>query len=110
MVIGLFFLSKSNTQEPRISAEKRESPRPRTGTVPCTKFWGFWYYAHSKGVWNGGGGWTRTNDLRIMSSIPDSESKQNQIVSSEEWGKVGQNPQPRRNLNSIPKDDGKEQV
>jgi len=58
----------------------------------------------------GGGGWTRTNDLRIMSSIPDSDSKQNQVVSSAESGKVGQNPQLRRNLNSIPEDDGKEQV
>ena len=59
---------------------------------------------------NGGGCWTRTNDLRIMSSISDSDSKQNQVVSSAESGKVGQNPQPRRNLNSIPEDDGKEEV
>jgi len=58
----------------------------------------------------GGGGWTRTNDLRIMSSIPDSDSKQNQVLSSAESGQVGQNPQLRRNLNSIPEDDGKEQV
>ena len=58
----------------------------------------------------GGGGWTRTDDLRIMSSIPDSDSQQNQVVSSAESGKVGQNPQLRRNLNSIPEDDGKEQV
>jgi hypothetical protein len=45
----------------------------------------------------GGGGRTRTYDLRIMSQISDSDSKENQQLPSAESGKVLQNPQPRRN-------------
>ena len=45
----------------------------------------------------GGGGRTRTYDLRIMSHPSDADSKANQQLSSEESGEVRQNPQPRRN-------------
>ena len=45
----------------------------------------------------GGGGWTRTNDLGIMSLIRGSENKQDQSLTSADSGKVRQNPQPRRN-------------
>jgi hypothetical protein len=45
----------------------------------------------------GGGGRTRTYDLRIMSSEPPVADKQDKGVSSAEPGKVRQNPQPRRN-------------
>jgi hypothetical protein len=44
----------------------------------------------------GGGGWTRTNDLRIMSQFPDSENKENPANSSADCGKVLQNPHPTR--------------
>jgi hypothetical protein len=46
---------------------------------------------------NGGGGWTRTNDLRIMSQATDSENKENPAILLAESGKVLQNPQPPRN-------------
>jgi len=46
----------------------------------------------------GGGGWTRTNDLRIMRHPTDTENKENQQDSSAESSKTQQNPQPRRNL------------
>jgi integrase len=40
----------------------------------------------------GGGGWTRTNDLRIMSRTPEVDSKGFQQLSSAEPGKLLQNP------------------
>jgi len=48
----------------------------------------------------GGGGRTRTYDLRIMSRPANAESKADQQLNSEESGKPRQNPQPRRNRNS----------
>jgi hypothetical protein len=47
----------------------------------------------------GGGGRTRTYDLRIMSQSTESDSKQDQQVTSAESGKLLQNPQPPRNKN-----------
>jgi len=44
----------------------------------------------------GGGGWTRTSDLRIMSRPPVPDSKQLQQLSSAKCGKVEQNPQTIR--------------
>jgi len=44
----------------------------------------------------GGGGWTRTNDLRIMSRPTDSDSKELQRLPSADSGKVLQNPHPTR--------------
>ena len=41
----------------------------------------------------GGGGWTRTNDLRIMSPPSRADAKHLQQDSSAERGKVMQNPQ-----------------
>jgi hypothetical protein len=45
----------------------------------------------------GGGGRTRTYDLRIMSRQAGAESKELQQDSSADAGKVLQNPQPPRN-------------
>jgi hypothetical protein len=45
----------------------------------------------------GGGGWTRTNDLRIMSRQPVTDSTQVQQDGSANSGKILQNPQPPRN-------------
>ena len=45
----------------------------------------------------GGGGKTRTYDLRIMSSAPVGDNKADQQLSSAESGKVLQDPQPPRN-------------
>ena len=45
----------------------------------------------------GGGGRTRTYDLRIMSCQPAAEGKEDKELSSAESGKVLQNPQPPRN-------------
>ena len=47
----------------------------------------------------GGGGRTRTYDLRIMSASPPTENKADQQLSSEEPGKIRQDPQPGRNQN-----------
>jgi hypothetical protein len=47
----------------------------------------------------GGGGWTRTNDLRIISCPPAVDSTQLKQDSSADSGKVLQNPQPPRNKN-----------
>jgi hypothetical protein len=44
----------------------------------------------------GGGGWTRTSDLRIMSCPADIDNKGYQSLSSEESGKLRQNPQAGR--------------
>jgi len=46
---------------------------------------------------SGGGGRTRTYDLRIMSRQPGDENKENQQLNSAESGKPLQNPQPPRN-------------
>jgi len=44
----------------------------------------------------GGGGWTRTNDLRIMSPIGGAENTETKDLASAKSGKVMQNPhQPR---------------
>jgi len=48
----------------------------------------------------GGGGWTRTSDLRIMIQKDGSDSKQLQQLSSAKRGKVKQNPQTIRKQNS----------
>jgi hypothetical protein len=48
----------------------------------------------------GGGGWTRTNDLGIMSLIKDTENKANQQLPTANSGKPRQNTQPRRNKKS----------
>jgi hypothetical protein len=45
----------------------------------------------------GGGKWTRTTDLRIMSSDAPANSKADQTVESADRGKARQNLQPRRN-------------
>jgi hypothetical protein len=45
----------------------------------------------------GGGGRTRTYDLRIMSPTPVTENKLDQQFRLAESGKVRQNPQPGRN-------------
>ena len=45
----------------------------------------------------GGGGRTRTYELRIMSRQPGDENKENQQLNSAESGKPLQNPQPPRN-------------
>jgi hypothetical protein len=47
----------------------------------------------------GGGGRTRTYDLRIMRRQPSADSKGSQQDTSEKSGKVLQNPQPPRNKN-----------
>src|SRR5712692_6215886 len=47
----------------------------------------------------GGGGWTRTNDLRIMRPVTPVASKEDKALNSAESGKVRQNPQPPRNQN-----------
>jgi hypothetical protein len=47
----------------------------------------------------GGGGWTRTNDLRIMSPEAPIADKEDKALSSAESGKVLQNRQPPRNQN-----------
>jgi hypothetical protein len=47
----------------------------------------------------GGGGRTRTYDLRIMSRSTETENKADQQLTSEESGKIRQNPHPRRNQN-----------
>src|SRR5258707_350254 len=44
---------------------------------------------------SGGGGWTRTNDLRIMSRPTGANSKERQQDSSADSGKVPQNPRLR---------------
>jgi len=44
----------------------------------------------------GGGGWTRTNDLRIMSRSTGADSKELQQDSSVDSGKVLQNPHHKR--------------
>ena len=46
---------------------------------------------------SGGGGRTRTYDLRIMSCQPDADSKESQQDESADSGKVLQNPHPPRN-------------
>ena len=48
----------------------------------------------------GGGGWTRTSDLRIMSQKDGSDSKHLQQLSSAKRSKVKQNPQTIRKQNS----------
>jgi hypothetical protein len=45
----------------------------------------------------GGGGRTRTYDLRIMSSEPPTAGKEDKELSSAESGKILQDPQPPRN-------------
>src|SRR5208283_1564774 len=50
----------------------------------------------------GGGGWTRTNDLRIMSCEPPVVDKEDKGLSSAESGKLLQNPQPPRNKKHAP--------
>ena len=45
----------------------------------------------------GGGGWTRTNDLRIMSRPADSDPKVLQQDTPADRGKLLQNPQLPRN-------------
>ncbi len=45
----------------------------------------------------GGGGWTRTNDLRIMSPLTPIAGKEDKALSSAESGKVLQDPQRPRN-------------
>jgi len=45
----------------------------------------------------GGGGWTRTNDLRIMRSVTPVAGQEDKTLSSAESGKVLQSPQPSRN-------------
>ncbi len=45
----------------------------------------------------GGVGWTRTNDLRIMSSATPAAGKEDKAHSAAESGKALQNPQPQRN-------------
>ncbi len=45
----------------------------------------------------GGGGRTRTYDLRIMRLPDKADSKENKQLSSEGNGKVRKNPQPPRN-------------
>jgi len=47
----------------------------------------------------GGGEWTRTTDLRIMSRPADVENKADQQDSSAECGEVRQNPQTGRKQN-----------
>jgi hypothetical protein len=49
----------------------------------------------------GGGGRTRTYDLRIMSSEPPDVDKEDKGLSSAESGKVLQNPQPPRNQEQV---------
>jgi|SRR5215831_6625700 len=46
---------------------------------------------------SGGGGWTRTNDLRIMSSAMPIADKQDKPFSSARPGKIQQIPQRSRN-------------
>jgi len=72
-------------------------PRLSDGTKLCTNPREFCYAAHSTEDWVGGGGWTRTNDLGIMSPIRPAENKADQQLPSADSGKVLQNPQPRRN-------------
>jgi hypothetical protein len=48
----------------------------------------------------GGGGWTRTNDLGIMSPSGEIEGKEDKALSQAESSKVRQNPQHGRNKKS----------
>ena len=45
----------------------------------------------------GGGRWTRTSDLGIMSPATPVAGKEDKALSSADSGKLLQNPQPRRN-------------
>jgi hypothetical protein len=61
------------------------------------------FYSQMSAGWNartarkiGGGGWTRTSDLRIMSRPPVPDSKPPQQLSSAKRGKAKQNPQTIR--------------
>jgi hypothetical protein len=45
----------------------------------------------------GGGGWTRTNDLGIMSPFERIEGEEDKAVGSAESSKVRQNPQQNSN-------------
>jgi hypothetical protein len=54
------------------------------------------HYEDYKGRF-GGGAWTRTTDLRIMSRPAVADSKQLQQDSSADSGKLLQDPQPPRN-------------
>jgi hypothetical protein len=45
----------------------------------------------------GGGAWTRTTDLRIMSRPSGTDSKELKQLNSADSGKLLQNPQPPRN-------------
>ena len=47
----------------------------------------------------GGGEWTRTTDLRIMSGFDATDSKEDQPLTSAERGKTKQNPQTIRKQN-----------
>ncbi len=47
----------------------------------------------------GGGGWTRTSDLRIMSASEAIDNKGDQQHSAAESGKARENPQPPRKRN-----------
>ena len=54
----------------------------------------------------GGGEWTRTTDLRIMSGSHIADNKEDQQLSPAECGKIRQNPQAPRNLENCPLDSG----
>jgi hypothetical protein len=49
----------------------------------------------------GGGEWTRTTDLRIMSASTPTDNTEDQQHSSAENGEKRQNPQPPRNHFSV---------
>jgi hypothetical protein len=54
---------------------------------------------------SGGGGWTRTNDLGIMSPSGEIEGKEDKRLSSAKSSKVLQNPQQNSNKTATKNDD-----
>jgi hypothetical protein len=78
--------SKKTTRKPQQSATPAQ-PREEVATeVPV-------YVADLIGS----GGWSRTNDLRVMSRSRRVDSKRNQELSSADSDELRQNPQPPRN-------------
>jgi hypothetical protein len=94
------------TPRPRGRFTTKISPKPERNSRrtfrPNTKSIEEWSTRKDKLKNSGGGGWTRTNDLRIMSSDPSIAGKEDKELSSAESGKPLQDPQPPRNSEQAP--------
>ena len=98
--VALHASGMNRTKVPvHVSKVLRTSPE----IVSCTRFPGHARagFAPCRIRANGGGGRTRTYDLRIMSSEPPNADKEDKGFSSAESGKVLQNPQPPRNQEHV---------